>query len=154
MSTFFKRNTPVALGFALAIVLGVFLHARAQDSSAAKYPPVSTMYIVNQTLCLAPQAEDGNGTCKPVIVKAGATIMVQLPGTPSTWTVVSASPNLTPVGSLEKLSNPGRLDNTAEIFQWHYTAARAGDATLVMREFPPTISTTPSGTFTYTFQIR
>lgn len=154
MSAFFKRNTPAAIGFALAIVVSVFLRARAQDVRAVRYPPVSTMYIVNHTLCLAPQAEDGSGICKAAPIRTGASIMLQLPGTPSTWSIVSASPNLTPIGGLEKLPNSGRIDGTSEIYQWHFTAARAGDATLVMREFPPAISGNPAGTFTYTFQVR
>jgi predicted secreted protein len=151
--TLIKRNWSTAGGFALAILLGALMHGRAQSSNR-DYPPVSNMYIVNQTLCIAPQAVDGNGTCKPVTVANGAMLMLQLPGTPATWSLVSVSPNLVPEGPVERIPNIGRLDGTSELFSWHFRAARTGDATLVMREFPPVVSTTPGGTFTFTFQIR
>ena len=113
--TFIRRTTPLAAGFALAIILGVLMRARAQDSGAVSNPPVSNTYIVNQTLCLAPQAEDASGTCRPAAVTTGAMIMVQLPGTPATWSLVSASPNLVAEGPVERLPNPGRLDGTSEL---------------------------------------
>jgi len=152
---FFRRNLPVAIGLALAILLGVLLRARAQGpGTTVAYPPVSNMYYVNQTLCLAPQVDEGTGICKPVPVAAGAMIELQLPGTPAAWTIVSASPNLVAEGAVERIPNPDRLAGTSDLFSWRFHAARAGEATLVMREFPPVISTTPRGTFTYTFQIR
>ena len=152
--TFIERTLPVAAGFALAILLGVLIRARAQDSGAGAYPPVSNMFVVNQTLCLAPQVDEASGMCKPVAIAAGAMITLQLPGTPAVWSIVSASPNLVATGPVERIPNPDRLPGTSELFSWQFHAARAGEATLVMREFPPAISTTPRGTFTYTFQIR
>ncbi len=152
MAAFVTRNIPGVIGFLLSMVGGFYMHVRAQDSRAI-YPPVSNLFIVNQTICLPPQVVEGS-TCKPVTVAAGAVVMLQLPANPASWTIVSASPNLVPQGVVERLPNPGRYDGTSELLQWHFSATRAGDATLVMREFPPTISGSPAGTFTYTFQIR
>jgi hypothetical protein len=39
------------------------------------------------------------------------------------------------------------------IFVFVFDAVRAGDAPVVVREFPPTFTTTPSGLFTYTFLV-
>ena len=130
---------------------GFLLRARAQ---APGYPPVSNTYVVNQSSCLEPQALDANGACRPLAVTAAATVEVQLPGTPATWTLVSSSPNMVSTGPPRRLPNPGRTQGTSEIFVWDFAANRAGDATVVFREFPPTISTSPSGLFTYTFQVR
>ena len=147
------RLTPARIFIVVLLLGGVgfLLRARAQGPG---YPPVSNTYVVNQTICLSPQALDANGACKPLPVTAGATVEIQLPGTPATWTLVSSSPNLVLSGPKVTLPNPGRTMGTSELFVWDFAASRAGDATVVFREFPPTISGSAAGLFTYTFQVR
>lgn len=147
-----SRNLPAAIGFALALAIGAYLHARTADRERLADPPASNSYIVNQTICLGLQAADANGACKPVGAVVGSMIMVQLPANPASWTIASLSPNLVQEGRIDRLPNPGRYQGTSELYQWRFLATGAGDATLVMRETPRTIS--PSGTFTYTFRIR
>jgi predicted secreted protein len=145
-----RKAVSVALAVMVVLVAGFLLRGRARGS---RYPRINNTFIVNQTMCLPPQIPDANGACKPTTLTVGSTLEVQLPGNPATWTIVSTSPNLTPSGQMA-MDNAGRIDGTSQIFTWDFKVARAGTATLVMHESPPTISGTPSGVFTYTFQIQ
>lgn len=126
----------------------------SMQRSAAVAPPISHYWVLTQANCLPPQADPLQpGVCKPADVRVNGVIEIQLPATPATWTVQSVSPTLTFTGST-KLPNPERIAGTSELILWDFLAARPGTATVVMREFPPTISTTPSGIFTYTFNVK
>lgn len=148
-----RATSPLSLAsIGFVGILAAAVGFAAIDPPAPTPPPISHTYVLTQANCLPPQG-DATGLCKAQEVPVGAGIEIQLPGTPAIWTLVSASPNLTPTGTV-RLPNPGRITGTGELFGWDFAAVRAGNATVVLREFPPTISTTPSGTFTYTFQVR
>jgi hypothetical protein len=147
--------TPLRLavvGLGLAGLMAATAALAGIDPPAPTLPPISHMYVLTQANCLPPQG-DASGNCKAQDVPAGAEIEIQLPSMLAVWTLASISPHLTATGT-EKLPNPGRLAGTSELTLWDFTAVRAGMATIVLREFPPTISTTPAGTFTYTFNIQ
>ena len=117
-------------------------------------PPISHYWVLTQANCLPPQADPLQpGVCKPAEVPVNGLVEIQLPMTPATWTVQSVSPNFTFTGS-QKLPNPQRIAGTSELVLLDFVAARAGAGTIVVREFPPTIADTPSGIFTYTFNVK
>jgi hypothetical protein len=142
----------VVAGLGLAGLVAATATLASIDPPAPALPPISHVYVLTQANCLPPQG-DASGNCKAQDVPVGAGIEIQLPSTPAVWTVVSISPNLTAT-TTERLPNPGRLAGTSELTLWDFTAVRAGSATVVLREFPPTISATPSGTFIYTFNVQ
>lgn len=149
--------SPSRLTVAVLLLAGVLAGSIVLGNiqpDAAVAPPISHYWVLTQANCLPPQSDALTpGLCKPADVPVNGLIEIQLPGTPATWTVESVSPNLTFTGS-QKLPNPQRIDGTSELLLYDFFAARAGVATIVMREFPPTISTTPSGIFTYTFNVK
>ncbi len=141
----------VALLAAAGVVAGGMVVANMQRAETT--PPISHMWVLSQASCLPPQsAPNVAGLCKAQDVPQFGEIEIQLPGTPSTWTVQSVSPNLRPVGT-ETLPNAGRIAGTSELFLFDFSATSKGVGTIVIREFPPVISTTPSGTFTFTFNV-
>lgn len=145
----------VIVGAALiAGVLAAGVVLANMQPSAATAPPISHYWVLTQANCLPPQADALQpGVCKPADIPVNGLIEIQLPATPATWTVQSSSPNLTFTGRTT-LPNPLRIEGTSEIVLLDFFAASVGTATVVVREFPPTISTSPSGIFTYTFNVK
>jgi hypothetical protein len=80
-------------------------------------------------------------------VPVGATLEIQLPGTPSTWKFASAPPALTR-GVTIKLASPGRIEGTADIYIFRFTAVKAGQGQIVFREAPAHIAK-PGGSFAF-----
>jgi len=135
------------------VLVGAIVLANIQPTAAQTAPPISHMWVLSQAYCLPPQSDPMvAGLCKPQDVPQFGQIEIQLPGTPSTWTVQSVSPNLTPAGT-QKLPNAGRITGTNELFLFDFLATSKGVGTIVIREFPPVISTSPSGVFTFTFNV-
>lgn len=149
--------TPSRLAVSLLLLAGVFaggIVLAGTQPRASTPPPISHYWVLTQSNCLPPQADALQpGLCKPADIPVNGLIEIQLPATPATWTVQSASPNVTFTGS-QTLPNPQRIEGTSELVLWDFFAARAGTGTIVLREFPPTISDTPSGIFTYTFNVK
>ena len=115
---------------------------------------VSRTYVLSQAYCLPPQIDPQQpGQCKAQDVHVGAKLAIQLPGTPAVWTLVSVSPNLSYTGTT-RLPNQGRIAGTSEIFVFEFEAVRGGDATIEIREFPPAISASASGSFSYPIHVK
>jgi hypothetical protein len=136
----------------VAVLVGGIVLANRQPS-AATAPAISHLWVLSQASCLPPQSDPTvPGICKPQDVPQFGEIEIQLPGTPATWTIQSMSPNLALLGK-QTLPNPGRLAGTSELFLFDLSPISKGVGTIVIREFPPTISTSPSGIFTFTFNV-
>jgi hypothetical protein len=81
----------------------------------------------------------------------GATLEIQLPGTPSTWKAVTVPPTLK-AGATKKLASPRRIDGTREIYVFTFTATAAGEGTIVFQEAPVHMAK-PGGTFTFPIAV-
>lgn len=139
----------------LALILAAGLGASVQERPGPRLPPASRRWIVNQTICLPPYGSAGQPTmCEPQSVPVGGLIEVQLPGTPSTWQVLSNSPNLVPAGSPYRLANPGRLTGTSELYVFDFNVVGPGDARIAVQESPAFVAPEPSGTFIYSFAVQ
>ena len=149
----FTPSRPVVGALLVAgLLVGGIVLANMQPS-AATVPTISHMWVLSQSFCLPPQSDPNvPGLCKPQDVPQFGEIEIQLPGTPATWTIQSMSPNLTLLGR-QTLPNAGRIAGTSELFLFDFSPTAKGVGTIVIREFPPTISTSPSGIFTFTFNV-
>jgi hypothetical protein len=107
---------------------------------------VRNTFVLTQAFCLPPQAP-APGTCREQSVPVGATLEIQLPGTPSAWTIVSAPPALKR-GVTRKLASPGRIEGTADIYVFRFTALKAGQGQIVFREAPAHLAK-PGGSFAF-----
>lgn len=120
-----------------------------QWGSPAGAPPPNT-YVLTQASCLPPQAT-APGTCHAQSLPAGATLEIQLPGTPSVWKATSVPRGLKR-GRSRKLSSPGRIEGASEIYIFTYTAASPGTGTLVFQETPSHMAK-PGGTFGFPIEV-
>lgn len=121
-----------------------------QSPSAAGAPQLPNHYVLTQAFCLPPQAT-GPGACHQQSVPVGATLEIQLPGTPSTWKAVTVPPTLKAEG-MKKLASPGRIDGTREIHVFTFTATKAGEGQVVFQESPPHLAK-PGGTFAFPIAV-
>jgi len=142
----------------LAAVLALVGGAPGAQSQA---PPISKTYIFTQAICLPPPAPPPGsppltaappGTCTPQTVPVGAAVQVQLPGTPSQWSVARLS-NIEG-GAWKVIPDPLRIAGTSEIYIFSFTATQAGPATITLRESPPFIAWQSDGMFHYTLTVR
>jgi len=92
------------------------------------------------------------GTCAPQTVPVGAAVQVQLPGTPSQWSVARLS-NIEG-GAWKVIPDPLRIAGTSEIYIFSFTATQAGPATITLQEYPPFIARQSDGLFHYTLTVR
>jgi hypothetical protein len=72
---------PVAV---LVLSFCVFLCPSVAGPAARSVAVVRNTFVLTQAFCLPPQAP-APGTCREQSVPVGATLEIQLPGTPSTW---------------------------------------------------------------------
>jgi hypothetical protein len=128
----------------------VALLAFAAHGPAAGEPQLPNRYVLTQAFCLPPQASSP-GTCHDQSVPVGATLEIQLPGTPSVWKATAVPATLEAVG-MKKLVSPGRIDGTREIYVFTFTAVAAGDGKVVFQEGPANLSK-PGGTFTFPVSV-
>jgi len=143
----------------MAAVLALMGGAHWAKSQA---PPISKTYILTQAICLPPPAPPPGsppptaapppGTCAPQTVPVGAAVQVQLPGTPSRWSVVRLI-NLNG-GELKVIPDPLRISGTSEIYIFNFTAGIAGPAEITLRESPPFIARESNGFFNYTLTVQ
>ena len=133
--------------------------------ATSQEPPISKTYIFSQAICLPPPtpppsatgspqpaASPTPGICITQIVPVGAALQVQLPGTPSRWSVV----RLINVegGEWRVIPDPLRIAGTGEIYIFSFTATRAGPATITLQESPPFIAGQSNGMFSYTLAVQ
>ncbi len=116
---------------------------------AAGAPPRNT-YVLTQAFCLPPQAT-APGSCFAQTLPVGATLEIQLPGTPSTWKAVKVPPSLK-AGGVKTLASPGRIAGTRDIYVFTFTAVAAGDGNVVFQETPAHLAK-PGGTFTFPITV-
>ena len=143
---------------ALAIAGGAHV-AQSQE------PPISHTYIFSQAICLPPpapprsatgspppEASPAPGICATQTVPVGAALQVQLPGTPSRWSVV----RLINVegGQWKVIPDPLRITGTSEIYIFSFTATKAGPAAITLQESPPFIARQSNGMFNYTLTVQ
>ncbi len=107
-------------------------------------------YVLSQAFCLPPQAP-APGTCLDQSLPIGATLEIQLPGTPSSWKAVTVSPQLKR-GATRTLASPGRIAGTADIYVFTFVAIGEGEAKVVFQEAPAHLSK-PGGTFTFPIRV-
>jgi hypothetical protein len=135
-----------------AAVFGTVALVAAAWPTALGQPPLRNIYVVTQAFCLKPQAT-APGKCHLQSVPVGATLEVQLPGTPSVWTVSSAPDSLKEL-SRKKLPSPNRVEGTSEIYIFTLKAGLPqGSVDLVFKETPPLLSK-PGGTFTFRVTVK
>lgn len=137
-----------------ALVVVAITLVAAQSPTAAGGPPLPNHYVLSQAYCFPPQATTP-GTCRPQAVPIGATMEIQLPGTPSVWKVAggaSVSAALRAEG-VKKLASPGRIAGTSEIYVFTFKAMKAGSAEVVFQETPAHMSK-PGGTFTFPITVK
>lgn len=146
-----RRTSLTRMSVLPPLLIVASLGYRAQTADQ----PVSNTFILGQAICLpsspappAPQLPE----CVPQHVPVGAIIDLQLPGTPSVWTVSSVSSNLTPLGKPSRLRSPGRIEGTSELYRFQFRVARAGTGQIKISEKPPFLAT-PSGVFTYSIVV-
>ena len=108
-------------------------------------PPLPNTYVLTQAVCVPPQAT-APGTCQAQSLPVGATLEIQLPGTPSVWKITSV-PRALKKGRWKKVASPGRIEGTSEIYIFTLTAGAVGNGDLVFQETPAHISK-PGGKFT------
>jgi hypothetical protein len=115
-------------------------------------PPLRDTYVVTQAYCLPPQTTPKEpDKCVEQSLPYLKTLEVQLPGTPSVWTVSSKKNGLTLLG-LKKLRSPNRVEGTSEVYIFTFSAANQGVDELVFQETPPLLSQ-PGGTFTFRLTV-
>lgn len=157
------RVLRVSFGVAAAVLVMM----GGAHSAKSQEPPISKTYILSQAICLPPPTPPPSvtgspppapspapGTCIAQTVPLGAAIQVQLPGTPSRWTVVRLSnvegdgpdPNVIP--------NPLRIAGTSEIYIFSFRATTAGPAAIIFQESPSFIASRSNGIFTYTLTVQ
>lgn len=141
----------VAVGMAS---IGLAQSARLQDP-----PPISRTYILTQAICLprptpsgVPAPAASTTPCQLQIVPLQATAQVQLPGTPSRWSVVE-SPGFAR-GDAKIIQSQGRIAGTSEIYLFNFTAAQKGPGKITLKETPPFIAKQSNGLFTYTIMTE
>jgi hypothetical protein len=127
------------------LVFAVTLAALQWPASAGA-PPLPNTYVLSQAFCVPPQAT-APGKCQAQSLPAGATLEIQLPGTPSVWKMTSV-PRPLKNGRRNKIASPGRIDGTSEIYVFTLTAGAVGKGDLVFEETPAHIAK-PGGTFTF-----
>jgi hypothetical protein len=117
--------------------------------------PVSNTFILGQAICLPaspappqPQLPE----CAPQHAPVGAIIEIQLPGTPSVWTVSKVSSNLTALGKPSRLHSPGRIEGTSEVYRFQFSVVSTGTGRIEMTEKPRFLANT-SGVFTYSILV-
>lgn len=144
------RRLSCGLTAAVLAIVGGAHSAKSQE------PPISKTYIFSQAICLPPPAP-APGTCIPQTVPLGAAIQVQLPGTPSRWTVVRLS-NVEgdgqPIPDPKVIPNPLRIAGTSEIYIFNFRATTAGPAVVTFQESPPFIASRSNGMFNYTLTVQ
>jgi hypothetical protein len=113
-------------------------------------PQSTDRYVVSQAFCLPPQAPSP-GACHDQSLPVGATLEIQLPGTPSVWKATSVPATLKAAG-MKTLASPGRIDGTGEIYVFTFTAISAGDGKVVFEESPANLSK-PGGTFAFPITV-
>src|SRR5262249_30867107 len=118
--------------------------------SAAGGPPLRNIYVLTQAYCLAPQGTSGK--CHLQELPVGATLEIQLPGTPSVWNVASVSPTLEASGA-KKYPDPDRVEGTSEIYVFTFKATKEGAGTVVFKEAPAFLSK-PGGTWTFPIHVK
>ena len=79
-------------------------------------------------------------------------MQVQLPGSPSRWSVVE-SPGFAR-GETKVIQSQGRIAGTSEIYLFNFTAAQEGPGNITLKESPPFIAKQSNGLFTYTITIE
>src|SRR5688572_21937473 len=94
----------------------VALHCPASAEARA----LPTRYVLTQAFCVPPQAT-APGKCYEQSLPSGATLEIQLPGTPSVWKMTSV-PRVLKNGSWRKIASPGRIEGTSEIYVFTLTA--------------------------------
>lgn len=135
---------------ARTVLVSALTLAALQWPAFAGAPPLPNTYVLSQAFCVPPQAT-APGRCHAQSLPAGATLEIQLPGTPSVWKMTSV-PRPLKNGRWRKVSNPGRIEGTSEIYVFSLTAGSAGSGDLVFHESPANISK-PGGTFTFPITI-
>src|SRR5262245_2534239 len=144
----------VALACA-TVVPPVLSAARLAYQAQKSTLDVSATYILGQAICLpeSPKPPKPQLTeCVPQHVGVGAIVEIQLPGTPSVWTVASMTGQISPIGQPTRLPSPGRIDGTSEIYRFRFHVNQPGTAQIKIAETPPFLAL-PSGAFTYTMVI-
>jgi hypothetical protein len=131
----------VLLLFAL---LAIAAPGCAAGTAGEPQPP--DRYVLSQAFCLPPQASSP-GNCHDQSLPVGATLEIQLPGTPSVWKATSVPATLKAAG-MKQLASPGRIDGTRDIYVFTFTAVSAGDGKVVFQETPANLSK-PGGTFAF-----
>ena len=134
-------------------------------SAKSQEPPISTTYIFSQAICLPPPtppppaagspppaALPAPGICITQTVPIGAALQVQLPGTPSRWSVVGLI--AVEGGEWKVIPDPLRIAGTSEIYIFSFTATKAGPATITLQESPPFIASRSNGMFHYTLTVQ
>ena len=138
-----------------AAVFGTVALVAAAWPTALGQPPLRNIYVVTQAYCLKPQVAP-DGKCHRQDVQLHATLEVQLPGTPSVWTVESLPSQLQKLGS-KRLPSPNRVEGTSEIYVFTFKAGPdLGSADLVFKETPPLLSkfSKPGGKFTFRVTVK
>jgi hypothetical protein len=134
-----------------AAVFGTVVLVAAAWPTALGQPPLRNIYVVTQAYCLKPQATAGK--CHPQSVPVGATLEVQLPGTPSVWKVESP-PNQLEFLRRKMLPSPDRVEGTSDIYIFTFKVnLPVGSVDLVFKETPAFLSK-PTGKFTFRVTVK
>jgi hypothetical protein len=136
-------------------LFGAVVLVAAAWPTALGQPPLRNIYVVTQAYCLEPQLEP-DGKCHPQSVPVGKTLEVQLPGTPSVWTVESP-PNQFEFLRRKKLPSPDRVEGTSDIYIFTFKVGLPqGSVDLVFKETPPLLSkfSKPVGKFTFRVTVK
>lgn len=141
-------STRRATAFCVLTGAGLLLAA----TLAPQEPP---HYVLTQAMCMdlgsagvpVPRAE-----CRPQVVPRGAIVEVQLPGSPSRWSVTDVPAMLTGTDAPELLPSPGRVPGASDVWVFRFRARTSGAGTLVLREEPRLL--TRAGTFRFPLTVK
>jgi hypothetical protein len=129
--------------------------AAATLALAAAPARTDDRYVLTQALCidLGPDGQPlPRATCRMQEVPVNAIVEVQVPGTPSQWSVTETPATLTGLDAPVRLPSPGRVSGTAEVWVFTFRAQRAGSGFITLREDPKLL--TPAGTFRFPITVR
>jgi hypothetical protein len=109
-------------------------------------------YFLTQAICL-PLNAPPRPTCVTQVVTRGSVVQVQVPGTPSAWSVGDRPPRLL-VGTMvpDQVPSQGRIAGADEVWIFTFRAVAAGEDTVRLVETPKRF--TADGVFRFPIVVR
>jgi hypothetical protein len=135
---------------ARARAAAALLLAALCGASAAPVSPPPT-YLLTQAMCL-PLGGPRGVPCQTQTIAVGSLVQLQLPGTPSVWSVARSS-LLAGTYQPVRVPSQGRITGADEVWIFTFAANRRGADTLLAVETPPFL-TRPTGTFKFPLVVR